>query len=189
MSINRQYKDRLFTFIFGNEANKEWMLSLYNAVNHTSYDDAESITISTIDNMLYMHMKNDVSFLLADMMNFYEQQSTYNPNMPIRLLIYAGMVYAKYIEEHAEFHRYSKTLQRIPTPRCVCFYNAQENQTEVEKLRFSDACEYHSYIEICVRMLNSNFGQNKALLEACQPLYDYSWFVRAIRANYTETGD
>lgn len=35
----REYKDRLFSFIFGNEEHKDWTLSLYNAVNGTDYTD------------------------------------------------------------------------------------------------------------------------------------------------------
>ena len=37
---NVQYKDRLFNFLFGSEENKEWTLSLYNAVNG-SLDDQD----------------------------------------------------------------------------------------------------------------------------------------------------
>ena len=51
-----------------------------------------------------MNMKNDVSFLVANTMNLYEQQSSFNPNMPMRFLIYAGMVYSKYIEQNEDYH-------------------------------------------------------------------------------------
>ena len=70
--INYQYKDRLFKFIFGNPVNKSWTLNLYNAVNGTQYTDADSIELTTIEDAVYMSMKNDVSFLFSEMMNFYE---------------------------------------------------------------------------------------------------------------------
>ena len=95
---NREYRDRLFKFIFGNPQNKEWTLSLYNAVNGSHYTDASAIKLNTIENAVYMSMKNDVSFLIDNTMSFYEQQSTFNPNMPMRFLIYAGMIYSKYVE-------------------------------------------------------------------------------------------
>ena len=38
--VSREYKDRLFNFLFGAEENKAWTLSLYNAVNHSDYTDA-----------------------------------------------------------------------------------------------------------------------------------------------------
>ena len=84
--INNQYKDRLFKFIFGREEHKDWTLSLYNAINGSNYKEEKEIQITTIDSVVYLSMKNDVSFLLdtAGTMNFYEQQSTYNPNMPVR---------------------------------------------------------------------------------------------------------
>ena len=76
--VNREYKDRLFKFIFGNPANKEWTLSLYNAVNSSSYTNPDDIKFTTIEEAVYMNMKNDVSFLITDQMNFYEQQASFN---------------------------------------------------------------------------------------------------------------
>ena len=84
--INRENKDRLFCFIFGPE-NKAWTLSLYNAINGSSYQNPDDITITTVKSALYMNMKNDLSFLIGETMNFYEQQASYNPNMPLRFLV------------------------------------------------------------------------------------------------------
>lgn len=88
-TINSKHKDRLFSFLFGNHEHREWTLSLYNAVNGSAYDNPDDIQITTIEDVIYMGMKNDVSFLISDMLNIYEQQSTFNPNMPVRLLMYA----------------------------------------------------------------------------------------------------
>ena len=85
-SENVQYKDRLFNFLFGAEENRAWTLSLYNAVNHSDYQDPDAIEITTIKEVMYLGMHNDVSFLIMGEMNLYEQQSTYNPNMPVRML-------------------------------------------------------------------------------------------------------
>ena len=88
--VNREYKDRLFTFIFGSEQNREWTLSLYNAVNGSHYTDASLIRFNTLKDMLYMEMRNDTSFLISDVLSVYEHQSTPNPNMPLRLLQYVS---------------------------------------------------------------------------------------------------
>ena len=81
--VANNYKDRLFNFIFGSEENKEWTLSLYNAMNGTSYRDPSMIEINTIKEVLYLGMHNDVSFLItpdtnlvADtaLLNLYEQR-------------------------------------------------------------------------------------------------------------------
>lgn len=106
-TTNREYKDRLFKFIFGNPDNKEWTLSLYNAINGSNHTNPDDIILTTIEEVVYMGMKNDVSFLISDMMNFYEQQSSFNPNMPMRFFIYAGMVYSKFVENDKNYHRYS----------------------------------------------------------------------------------
>ena len=181
---NREYKDRLFKFIFGNPENKEWTLSLYNAINGTSYENAADIQLTTIQDAVYMKMKNDVSFLINTIMNFYEQQSTFNPNMPMRFLIYAGMVYSKYIETSPNYYEYSSTQQKAPTPQCVCFYNGTTDKDDRIILKLSDAFEPEpkTDIEVTVTMININYGHNKDLMEKCKPLSEYSWFVDRIRS-------
>ena len=69
--INREHKDRLFTFLFGKKGHKAWTLSLYNAVNGTDYTDQDSIEFTTMEDAVYMGMKNDVSFILCHVMNVY----------------------------------------------------------------------------------------------------------------------
>ena len=181
----REYKDRLFKFIFGNPENKSWTLSLYNAMNGTHYDDPEDITITTIKDVLYMSMKNDVSFLIRFIMNLYEQNSTYNPNTPMRLFIYGGMIYSAYVESDPDYNIYSPRLQRAPVPKCVCFYNGTDNMEDRKVLKLSDAFPEGSDpdIEVKVTMININYGHNKELMTACKPLEEYSWFVEEIRKN------
>ena len=180
---NREYRDRLFKFIFGNPQHKEWTLSLYNAVNGTNYTDANAVELDTIENVVYMGMKNDVSFLIGDTLNFYEQQSTYNPNMPMRFLVYAGMIYSKYIETNQDYLQYSSSQQKAPTPKCVCFYNGTAEKEDRITLSLSDSFAGESDIEVKVLMLNVNYKHNQALLDACNPLREYSWFVNQIRTN------
>ncbi len=181
--INREYRDRLFKFIFGNPENKEWTLSLYNAINGSHHTDASAIKLNTIENAVYMSMKNDVSFLIENTMNFYEQQTTYNPNMPMRFLIYAGMVYSKYIDQDKNYHKYSSVQQKAPTPKCVCFYNGVADKDDRMVLRLSDSFDEVSDIEVAVTMININFGHNKALLDSCKPLKEYTWFVERVRSH------
>ena len=75
-SYNRQYQDRLFKAIFGREEHKHWLLSLYNALNGSSYTDPSAIEINTIEGIIYVTMKNDISFLIDSQLNLYEQQSS-----------------------------------------------------------------------------------------------------------------
>ena len=180
---NTQHKDRLFKFIFGNPDHKEWTLSLYNALNGSSYTDAEAIEFSTIDDALYMGMRNDVSFIIAFVMNLWEHQSSVNPNLPIRLLIYAVHLYEKHIAS-VKFNRFSRKLQRLPKPKLICFYNGTENQPEEQILRLSDAFgSDDGDIEVRVRMLNINYGHNMELMKFCGMLNEYAWFVDVVRSN------
>ncbi len=189
--VKREYRDRLFKFIFGREENKEWTLSLYNAVNGSNHTDASSITLTTVSDVVYMGMKNDVSFLVSGTMNLYEQQRTYNPNMPMRFLLYAGELYSKYIEQgNHKYNLYSSTLQLFPSPRCICFYNGDEEKDDRSELRLSSSFEdKKSDIEVIVTMININYGRNKELLDRCQPLKEYSWFIDRVNIKQKELGD
>ena len=183
---NVQYKDRLFNFLFGSEENKEWTLSLYNAVNGSHYTDPSMIKITTIREVMYLGMHNDVSFLISNEMNLYEQQSTYNPNMPVRLLQYAGNLYEKYFKENS-LNKYGGRLLQLPVPKLVVFYNGKKEQPDEMILMLSDSFPEGSDadIEVKVRMLNVNIGRNGMLLKACRPLGKYSWLVDEIRRNNT----
>ena len=185
--IQRKHKDRLFLFLFGRGDHKEWTLSLYNAVNGSHYQNAEDITFTTIEDVLYLGMQNDVSFLLYQQMNMYEQQSTYNPNMPLRFLLYGSRLYEKYVEQK-NLNIFSSRLLTLPVPRNVVFYNGTEEEPEDTILRLSDSFkpkppEGKAEIEVSVRMLNINRGYNAKLLGACKPLGEYSWLVAEIREN------
>ena len=112
----------------------------------------------------------------------WEHQSTYNPNMPMRFLLYAAKLYEKYIAD-SDYYPYSSVLQSAPRPKCVCFYNGAANQPERKILRLSEAFGGEGDIEVLVTMLNINYGMNEALMKACEPLGEYAWLVETIREN------
>ena len=185
-NINRQHKDTLFTFIFGREENKAWTLALYNAINETSYSNPDDIQITTIENFLYMGMKNDVSCLIGNQMNLYEHMSTINPNMPIRCLMYTGMLYNKYIQDTRNgIVVYSRKQQILPAPRCFGFYNGLEDAPDRAVLTLQDAFPPGTVSDIDVRVtiFNINHERNRALLEKCRPLDEYALLIRRIREN------
>lgn len=178
---NRKYKDRLFHFIF---REKEDLLSLYNAINQSSYDNPEELEITTIDDILYMGMKNDMSFLVDDYLNLYEAQSTWNPNMPLRGLFYFSRLYAGYVESH-NLDIYSRTQLKLPTPKYVVFYNGHQKEAEKTQLSLSDSFEKQDGQNPCLEckatVLNINCGHNRELMEKCRKLYEYAYLVGRIR--------
>ena len=185
----RAYKDRLFCFIFGSEAHKDWTLSLYNAVNGTAYTNPGDIVIATLTQVLYMGMHNDVAFLIADEVNMYEQQSTFNPNMPLRLMQYTSNIYEKLITMWRK-NKYGKTLIRLPVPKLVVFYNGRAEEPDDMVLNLSDAFPEEKRgeadIAVRVRMVNINTGKSPKVMRQCKPLDEYTWLVGRIRLREKE---
>ena len=179
-TVNREYKDRVFKFLFGNPENREWTLALYNAINGSNYDNPDDIQFNTIEDAVYLGMKNDASFIIVNSLSLWEHQSSYNPNVPMRFFIYAAKLYEKYIAT-SDYNPYSSKLQKVPCPKCICFYNGTEGLPEKKLLRLSKAFDCEADIEVKVTMLNINYGKNRQLMEACKPLYEYAWLVDAIR--------
>ena len=120
--VQKKYRDALFRRIF-NE--KPVLLELYNALNQTDYDDADELIFYTIDDVIYLGYKNDVSFIVRGTLNLYEHQSTLNPNMPIRGLIYFGKQYESYIKQN-NLNIYGKKMLSLPFPQFVILYNGFE---------------------------------------------------------------
>ena len=183
----REHKDRVFKFLFGNPEHLDWTLSLYNAVNGSSYNNPEDIRFNTIEEALYLGMKNDVSFIILNELHLWEHQSSYNPNMPMRFFMYAAKLYEKYIAEN-DYYQYSSSIQTVPCPKCICFYNGTGRQPDKKILRLSSAFgSSKSDIEVKVTMLNINYGRNAELMGACKPVEEYAWLVEAVRRHYKIT--
>ena len=137
ISVARNHKDRLFRMIF---REKKELLSLYNAVNGTSYTNTEELEIVTLENAIYMNMKNDLAFVIGTNLFLYEHQSTYNPNMPLRNLFYISSEYQKMVDSNK---LYSSTLLEIPAPHFVVFYNGTTKQEDSWYNYLSDS--YHNF--------------------------------------------
>ena len=118
--VNRKYKDTLFRALF---SERKHLLSLYNAVNGTDYTNEDDLEVNTLDNVIYMKMKNDISFLFGFSLNLYEHQSSVNPNMPLRDLFYVADLLQKIVKDK---NLYSSCLVGIPTPKFVMFYNGTD---------------------------------------------------------------
>ena len=189
--VNEKYKDRIFCLLFGREEYKENILSLYNALNDSNYDNVEDIEITTIEDALYIKMKNDVSLLIDSYLTLWEQQSTYNPNMPVRGLMYYGNLYNSYIHNRG-INIYGSSLMKLPTPKYVVFYNGTTNRDSIEKLKLSDAFmqeDVDHEFEWTATMINLNKGKNDALLEKCKVLADYMVLINKIRVYKKEMGN
>ena len=182
-TANRQYKDTVFRMLF---SEKENLLSLYNAVTGNAYQNADDLKIVTLENAIYMGMKNDLAFMLETNIYLYEHQSTLNPNIPLRDLIYIGIEYQQYVDDKS---LYSSRLQKIPAPKFMVFYNGTDAVDDRVELRLSNAYEHlagEPDLELKALMLNVNEGHNKELMEQCQTLKEYAIYVARVRKYTSE---
>lgn len=183
--VIRNYRDTLFRMLY---RNKVRLLSLFNAVNGTHYDNPDDLTITTLEGVLYLGMKNDVSCIIDMMMQLYEHQSTVNPNMPLRNLFYVSDLLQKYIYEEG-LDIYSRKQIKIPTPKFVVFYNGDEEQPERKEIRLSKAFSANTgetNMELVVLQININKGQNEELKAACKTLQEYAEFTDRAREHRKE---
>ena len=177
---NRIYKDRLFKFVFND---KEKLLSLYNALNHSNYTDVDALEINTLEDFIYMGMKNDLSFILDSDMCLYEHQSTFNPNMPLRGLFYFANLLQQFVEKKG-YNIYSSTLLTLPNPQFVVFYNGDDTIPERSILKLSDSFENKEKsgcLEVEALMLDVNVGKNLELMKSCRYLQEYTTFVGKVK--------
>ena len=182
LTVNRKYKDRLFRFLF---QDKKDLLELYNAVNGSSYSDPEELEIVTLEDVIFMKMKNDLSFMISDQLNLYEHQSTFSPNMPLRGLLYFARQYEGMAVRQKE-ELYSSTLLKLPTPEYIIFYNGKREQADCTTLYLSDAFDAghgSGCLECRALMLNINRGHNRELMAKCRRLWEYSEFVAEVNGN------
>ena len=177
-AANRNYKSTVFAMLFGD---RERLLRLYNAISGKNYQNPEALEINTLENAIYMGMKNDLSFLIDDRLSLYEHQSTVNPNMPLRFLFYISDLYSGMT---AEENLYGSKAAAIPTPCFVIFYNGAEPQPDRKILRLSDLYTVKTkevQLELTAVLLNINRNHNRELMEACQDLKDYAEYVDRVR--------
>jgi len=183
MNTNTKYKDTVYRMLF-KEPDKA--LSLYNGLNGTAYTDTSLLEFNTLENAIYMGMKNDLSFLIMDQMHLYEQQSTYNPNMPLRDLFYVADLLQAYVKDKS---LYSSKQIELPAPHFVVLYNGTARLPERMERKLSDAFAVPTDspdLELKVQIININPGMNEELKEKCPALREYVIYVEKVR-NYAKS--
>ncbi len=180
--VVRNYKDSVFRMLFRDKDN---LLSLYNALNGTNYEDPDELEINTLENAIYLGRKNDISFVIHSELHLYEHQSTVNPNMPLRSLLYLSAIYER-MTAGRDLHT-SRRLE-LPLPSCVVFYNGTKKQPDRMWMKLSDlysrqkeAIQYERGLELIVEVININRGYYKALMEDCETLWGYGIYVDKVR--------
>ncbi len=187
---NREYKDSVFVDLFySDETATENLLSLYNALHDANIQDTSMIRKIKVDDVLYKNFRNDISFEVnGKVIVFGEHQSTVNPNMPLRCLMYAGRAYEQLTDDNV---KYKTTLVKIPTPEFYVFYNGVRNRPLEQELLLSDAffdSDGKETMELKVKVLNINSNKTHKILDKCPVLKEYSIFVGKVR-EYQKKGN
>ena len=166
------YRDSLFRKYF---EHPDKLAALHELL--TGIPTAEqNVEIKTLKSVLFNRLKNDISFKVGDrFIVLFEHQSTINPNMPARMLLYSAMLYRKMLSKESI---YSKKLIQLPAPEFYVLYNGKEPWTDNSKLYLSSAfAENQHNLELVVTVRNIRYNKDNELLQKYKPLHDYSFFV------------
>lgn len=180
--FNRKYKDVLFRHLF---RDKQDLLELYNALNNSTYENPEELEVITMEDVIFMKMKNDLSFIIGSHLNLYEHQSTWNPNMPLRGLLYFAQQFEGLVNVRGD-DIYGKGRIELPTPVYIVFYNGSGMHGDSLMLYLSDSFSSgrgKGCLECTCEVLNINRGHNRALMDKCHRLWEYSELSSEIEEN------
>ncbi len=184
-NVTSKFKDNVFCMLYRDKKN---LLELYNALNNSAYTNVDDLQVTTLNGGSYMKYKNDASFLLCMSLYMFEQQSSKNPNMPLRFLHYVSDVFRE-LFSNSMLHR--RSMIKIPVPHFVTFYNGLEKWIEDEdEIRLSDMYEIptdNPELELKVRVININ--KDVHILNKCKTLRDYMTFVNKVRFKMGVQGD
>ena len=179
MNENREVVSDVFSMLM---QEKEYALEVYNALNGTKYDDPNEVKAVTLNHRsVSLTMKNDASYIVSSDLNIYEHQSTYNPNMPLRALLYLVDELKYFLKD---YDIYGRRKIEIPTPKFAVFYNGRETRPETEVLKLSDLFKNlkdEPQLELTCKAYNINTGYNKNLRSECRVLDEYMIFVDKVR--------
>ena len=166
------YRDSLFRKYF---EHPDKLAALHELL--TGIPTAEqNVEIKTLKSVLFNRLKNDISFKVGDrFIVLFEHQSTINPNMPARMLLYSAMLYRKMLSKESI---YSKKLIPLPAPEFYVLYNGKDPWKDNSKLYLSSAfAENQHNLELVVTVRNIRYNKDNELLQKYKPLHDYSFFV------------
>ena len=65
--MNREYKSDVFSMLLEDPVRA---LDVYNALNHTNYEDPGEIQVTKLDSGVSLSLRNDASFIIRTRMNW-----------------------------------------------------------------------------------------------------------------------
>lgn len=162
------------------------LAKLYQALSKEAVHPND-LKITTLDDVLFDNIKNDLSFEWKDeAVVLMEHQSTWNENIPKRMLSYASRLLDKTMESKNSI--YKETLIFLPDPSFYMFYIGAEPPKK-NILRLSDSFRNGSKnLELVCKVIDISYARSKnhKILRDCEPLHDYSFFIGRIDTHKKE---
>lgn len=186
MAENREYRSDVFSMLM---EDKSYALQVYNALNGSDYDDPQQVEVLSLEGGISLSIRTDCAFIVDMNLNIYEHQSTYNPNMPLRLLVYftsyvKNMIKGRYV--------FGPKLIKIPTPHFAVFYNGLKDRPEREVIRLSMAYEKPTdkpELELICTVYNINTDKDKEIRQKCAVIDEYMQFIETVRMYEADGAD
>ena len=178
----QKYKDTFFRFYF---SDKTRLLNLCNALLGTDATDPNELEINTLEETFFSKMKNDISCMFRGrLLILIEQQSTLNPNMPLRFFLYLSRLIEKIFGKELSEQLHGTTPIHLPGFEFFVLYNGQRKAAENQVMKFSDhfLCDTGNF-DLKVDFINLNSPYNRDLIAKSLPLEDYCVFVERVRDN------
>jgi predicted transposase YdaD len=194
MGVNTKYKDSMFSLLF---SDPDTLRELYCALEGVTLPPDVPVSINTLQDVLFMDRVNDISFEIGGkLVILIEHQSTINPNMALRLLMYIARVYEKIIGNK---NIYASKFIHIPRPEFFVLYNGMAPYPDEAFLRLSEAFENTESLrpwdkgspalELVVKVVNINQGRNGEIAGKCKTLAAYSAFVGKVEEYEVSNGN
>lgn len=159
---NRKYKDSVFTALFNS---RESLLELYKVLHpedtEVTINDIEKIALK---NVLLIRRYNDAAMSVRDkLVILSEQQSTPNPNMPVRILLYIAEEYEKIIKKNGYTRTlYSEKLITLPAPEFYVIYTGSKECGDYMHLSDAFPEEYKNnlFLQLNIKVIKSEDKHN-----------------------------
>ena len=180
-NTTKAYKDTVFSSLFYTCDNAvENAKSLYKALTGREVKNAEKCRL---EDVIFREFKNDVAYIMDDkLVCFIEHQSTVNPNMPLRMFIYAARTYERKFMSRDLV--YTSKLTKIPTPEFYVLYNGKQKLSD-DILRLSTSFKAdvdEPQLELKVKVIDINYDSIKGTnLGDCRMLSEYAFLVGKVR--------
>lgn len=181
----REFRSNSFSLLLKQQ---KYALEVYNCLNGSDYKNPEDVEILDVDGGVSLTVRHDAAFIIDSNLSIYEHQSTINPNMPLRILIYVSKLF-KSIARSGDI--FDEKLVKLPFPQFVVFYNGDDKWGEDFELKLSDAYKHKGeapWLELKCWVININPGHNEELVGGCGALNGYMTYVSKVKEYRKEIG-